>query len=363
MAHKTLLYDLSFLGDGRVSGVERFSIEIYKELINTENRKVLAVLPKGYDKNKINPAIDNFFMPFNNKMLNHIFMFYILLLKKVDSAFFAAFPPFPVFYILSKFKGVSLIRVIHDVVYWQEKAELSLKSKIYLKPLESWMLRRYKKIVTVSKYSAKKINEVLGINNVSVCPNGVASVFKPLKSEKDKKVIKLVSVGTIEPRKNYPFLVDVLEALVGLGVDVELSILGRAGWGYEELVSKIDSSPCSDKIRLECDLTDEQLNIEYSKASLFLFPSFEEGFGIPIIEAMRNGLPVIAADNSAITEVVDQYGVLIDDYEASDWANEIIKLMNSEREYSKMVELSYARSSCYSWANSADTLMRLVDEI
>ena len=362
MTNRIILYDLSFLGDDRVSGVERFSVEIYQRLSNTENRRIYVLLPKDYKEKATNDNVSHIVLPFKNKILNHTFMFYVLFFTKIDKAFFPAFPPFPLFYALCAYKKVALIRVIHDVVYWKRKSTLSFKSKLYLKPLETWLLKRYTKVVTVSQYSSKKITDTHGINNIFICPNGVSLIFNSIKTKKDHKPIKLISVGTIEPRKNFLFLIDVLEKLTLLNINAELTILGRKGWGHKPLMNKINTSPCAKKVHIKCGLTDRQLNKEYNASSIFVFPSLEEGFGIPIIEAMRTGLPVVASHNSAITEIVSNHGILIDNYDASTWAKEIINLINSPTHYTKMTELSLERAQHFSWDNSAQKLMGLMDE-
>jgi glycosyltransferase involved in cell wall biosynthesis len=173
----------------------------------------------------------------------------------------------------------------------------------------------------------------------------------------------ILSVGTIEPRKNYEFLIDVFETMANDCPDISLVICGRKGWGFEYLSSKIDSSPFKHRITLITDASDADLNLLYEDCSLFVCSSLEEGFGIPIIEAMSKGKIVIAADNSGITEVVNNAGILVQGFEIEVWNKAIINALNRTVEIETLHDRAILNAKKYSWSNSAKKLVTVFQEV
>jgi glycosyltransferase involved in cell wall biosynthesis len=356
---KRILYDLTFVGDGRVSGVERFAIEISENLVNDNETEITLAVPKGFrGENKL---VNYVYLPFKNKMACHLILPFYIFLGKYDAVLLPAFPPVIFSYFSYLFGRCEFYRVVHDVVYWQQKSTIPNKAKLYLKPLEEFWLSRYKKVITVSEYSKLAIENVLGLKNVTVCPNGVSSVFlSDSKVKRRTENFRIISVGTIEPRKNYSFLVDLFIEITKKYPTAELVICGRAGWGYSDLLEKLNSLESKSQIKVLSDLSDEELDFEYQNADFFVYPSLEEGFGIPIVEAMSYGLPVVASNNSAITEVVSKYGILLDSYHVSEWVESLVAIAEDQNRYTNLSQLSVERSKQFSWKESALKMIRLL---
>tara|TARA_B110000211_G_scaffold48090_1_gene52037 strand:+ start:705 stop:1811 length:1107 start_codon:yes stop_codon:yes gene_type:complete len=356
---KRILYDLTFVGDGRVSGVERFAIEISENLVNDNETEITVAVPKGFDGR--NNLVNYIYLPFRNKMACHLILPFYIFWGRYDSVLLPAFPPAIFSYIAYFFGKCEFNRVVHDVVYWQQKSTIPNKAKFYLKPLEEFWLSRYKKIITVSEYSKLAIENVLGLKNVAVCPNGVSSVFlRDSKIKNRTKSFRVISVGTIEPRKNYRFLIDLFLEIEKKYPSAELVICGRAGWGYSDLLEKLNSLKSKPRIKVLSNLSDEELDLQYQNADFFVYPSLEEGFGIPIVEAMSYGLPVVASNNSAITEVVAKYGVLLDSYRVSEWVESLVAIAENQDRYESFSQLSIERSKQFSWKESALKMIRLL---
>lgn len=349
-------YDLSFVGDGRITGVERFSLELYARLKDTMAAGYVVFVPKGF--NAVNKNVKNVWLPSKSKALNHFFWLPIFsLIFRVDTIFFPSFPPGALFMV---FFGKRKVRVLHDAVYWDSSSSLSLKAKVYLKPLELlWLkFRCYTSIVTVSEYSRKRLGEILGRQlRIDVVPNGVSRGFANTGSKKIGNNNRFIlSVGTIEPRKNYEFLVDVYERVLEEAPDLRLVICGRPGWGKQALLKKISQSQAGAKISVIEGASDTELSAYYESCALFVFPSKEEGFGIPIIEAMSKGALVVAADNTAISEIVDGAGILVRDYVVDDWAAIISKCLSGEIDKSQYSKDAESRALQYSWDVAAQKL-------
>ncbi|WP_022665073.1 glycosyltransferase family 4 protein [Desulfospira joergensenii] len=350
-----IFYDISFIGDGRISGIERFSLEIYHHLKNSRGMNFFCALPKGFEA--INTDVENILLPSTLKSLNH-FLHVPWILKKIapDVALFPAFPPAPY---VALFRGVKIFRVLHDIVYWQRPETLSENAVWYLKPLEKFWLSRYQNLFTVSNYSKNKIVEALGFpeEKIWVVPNGVSDTFQKMHPTRHKTEGNyLLCVGTIEPRKNFNFAVDVFDQLVKTRSDLKLFICGRKGWGYKALINRISHSPNASKIRLFHDADDKTLADLYHGCWLFLFPSIEEGFGIPLVEAMAQGKAVIASDNSAISEVVGDAGILISEYDPAHWCKKITQLIDNKPRLKKIKQMAKDRAAQFTWPKAVDRL-------
>ena len=349
---KKVLYDLSYLGDGRISGVERYAIEIYNELINDNEIQYVCLIPKGFDRSNVN--VDYVESPFKSKVLNHALIIPLLIfLKKFKIVYYPAFPPS---FLVAMFNDLKIVRTIHDDVYWSQMETLSRKAKMYLKPLEDFWLNKYAKIITVSEYSRGKLRCLFYNENITVIPNAVNPSM--LNKTKVYDGEYLLCVGTIEPRKNYCFAIELFESICEENSTLDLIICGRKGWAYEDIQNKVENSQYNKRIKLVTDADDTELFSLYGGCTALIFPSKSEGFGIPIIEAMSLGKLVVAANNTAITEVVSQGGVLVNGYNVSDWKIEILRHItkNDQKIISKAAK---NQSRKYSWNESFKKLNNL----
>ncbi len=160
-----------------------------------------------------------------------------------------------------------------------------------------------------------------------------------LKSEKDDEIVRALGltapyvlfVGTIEPRKNIPALVKGFEQSAREhSSEVLLVLAGKTGWKSEESIEAIQSSPYYDRIRHLDYVTEEQLAALYRKAICFVYPSFFEGYGFPVLEAMASGIPVITSANSSLREIADGVALLVEPEKCEDIAEALTMLISNE---------------------------------
>ncbi|OFW63144.1 MAG: hypothetical protein A2Z35_05275, partial [Actinobacteria bacterium RBG_19FT_COMBO_36_27] len=198
-----------------------------------------------------------------------------------------------------------------------------------------WFIKKYtgevkknarisKKIIADSESTRNDIVNFFGIDplKVEVIYLAADDIFRKLsEKEKNMDVLKkyqidkkyILSVGTIEPRKNFAALIRTFNNIkkTKIGSDYKLVIVGRTGWKSEATYKEKENSPYSDDILFTGRVADQDLIQLYNWAELFVYPSFFEGFGLPPLEAMNCGLPVIAFDTSSLKEVVGDAGILI----------------------------------------------------
>jgi len=170
----------------------------------------------------------------------------------------------------------------------------------------------------------------------------------------------LISVGTIQPRKNLPVAFDALRRLREGGRDLLLVHVGRPGWLYEPVFEALEKSGVRDSVRILEGVGDADLAVLYSATVALVFPSLYEGFGIPCLEAMACGAPVIASHAGSLAEVVAGDAVVVDPHDAPAIAAGVFRLLDDAPFREDLIRRGYARAGAFSWADSGLRLRRLL---
>ena len=250
-----------------------------------------------------------------------------------------------------------------------------------------WFIKKYTKevkrnarlakiIVADSKSTKDDIIKFFKIDpaKVKVVYLASDSRFKKLANqEKDKKVLKkygidkkyILSVGTIEPRKNYSTLIKAFNYIKHKNNDFNyrLVIVGRTGWKSESTYRERELSPYKDDILFIGRVSDKELVQIYNQAEIFVYPSLFEGFGLPPLEAMACGLPVIASDSSSLKEVVGNAGILIPPDDFKEISKQISYILKNEKIKKKLKEKSLKQAQKFSWEKTARETLKIYKEI
>jgi glycosyltransferase involved in cell wall biosynthesis len=171
----------------------------------------------------------------------------------------------------------------------------------------------------------------------------------------------LISVGTIQPRKNLPVAFDALRRLRAGGRDLLLVHVGRPGWLYEPVFEALDKSGVREAVRILEGVDDADLAALYSAAVALVFPSLYEGFGIPCLEAMACGAPVIASHAGSLAEVVAGDAVVVDPNDAPAIAAGVTRLLDDAAFRADLVRRGYVRAGDFSWEASGRRLRTLLE--
>jgi glycosyltransferase involved in cell wall biosynthesis len=163
----------------------------------------------------------------------------------------------------------------------------------------------------------------------------------------------ILFVGTWEPRKNLPSLVEALACLHAKGERITAVIAGRPGWLYEDIYQRIQALGLEDWVRFIQQPTPEQLVALYNGASVLVMPSFHEGFGLPALEAMQCGTPTIVSDRASLPEVVGDAGLLVDPDDAIALANEMWRIMRDDQLRQTLRIKGLERAKMFSWEATA----------
>jgi glycosyltransferase involved in cell wall biosynthesis len=164
----------------------------------------------------------------------------------------------------------------------------------------------------------------------------------------------LLFVSTIEPRKNIESIIQAFNWLKqNHKIEHQLVLIGKKGWKYAPIFEAIQSSPWQNEIHHLNYLSDELVALFYSKADVFVYPSYYEGFGLPVLEAMTLGTPVVASNTSSIPEVAGDAAILIDPNDFMQIAKAILKVISDRKLRQDLINKGKTRASLFSWENTA----------
>ncbi|OIP97078.1 hypothetical protein AUK40_04075 [Candidatus Wirthbacteria bacterium CG2_30_54_11] len=176
----------------------------------------------------------------------------------------------------------------------------------------------------------------------------------------------LLYVGTLEPRKNLGLIIDVYEQLRQRGSFVgKLVLVGKTGWFQKEFHERLEQMDPAVRagIILTGYVPDEDLSLFYSAAQLFLYPSFYEGFGLPPLEAMTCGCPVLVAENSSLPEVVGEGGLLLLTISRPRWVEAVERVLSDRTFRAKLSESALRVSKGFSWDRHVQSVVGMYEEI
>ena len=196
---------------------------------------------------------------------------------------------------------------------------------------------------------------------IRVIPCGIDDAFHPRDATEVAPVLRrlaipapyLLYLGTLDPRKNLPMLIDAFAKLVAEGRTEHLVLGGDAGWSPDELLSCIAHTGLQGRIHLTGYIAEADLPFVYAGAALFVFPSLLEGFGFPPLEAMATGVPVVASDTSSLRENLAGAATLVPPGDAQQLAAAMRLLLTDETARTNSVETGLKRSQSYRWNHFA----------
>lgn len=204
-------------------------------------------------------------------------------------------------------------------------------------------------IIAVSQFTASQVRALLGVEpaRIRVVPHGVRL---PPRLPAIARENVILFVGALQARKNLIRLVEAFETLPGRW---KLILAGSPG-GYRaaEILNRIQTSRCRDRILVAGYVTQERLEQLYSRAAIFAFPSLDEGFGIPVLEAMAYGVPVLTSDTSALAEVASDAALTVDPLETDQIAAGLQQLMSNDDLRNQLTNKGRLRAAEFPWTRS-----------
>lgn len=264
-----------------------------------------------------------------------------------------------------------VITTIHDMTYLRYPETMDYRNLKRLKNGIQRSIKRSSHLLTVSEFSKQEIVDLLNVpaNKVSVVPcapslTADAMPFAQIKQKYEITHPYILYIGTIEPRKNLIRLLNAFEKLKGRdNFFYQLILAGGKGWGNEQIYQIVDNKFHDSEIIFTGYVTDAEKNALYKNAELFVFPSLYEGFGIPPLEAMTLGCPVVSSNAASLPEVVGDAAELVDPMEVDSIAEGMWKVLSDDLYRAELVQKGYRQAKKFNWDDSAKKLMQICREV
>lgn len=264
--------------------------------------------------------------------------------------------------------AVSTVVTIHDMSLRLYPQCHPVRRLLLNRPLMHVAIRRASAIVTVSHSTRRDLLRLHGLapERVSVVHEAASPAFRPIsdRGRLDGMRAKyglpdrfILYVGTIEPRKNLARLVDAFAQARAAGIPHDLVCVGPYGWSSRDLAGRIEQLGLSRHVHFTGYVPFEDLPVIYNLGELFVFPSLYEGFGLPVVEAMASGTPVLTANTSSLVEIAGDGAETVDPMNTEALGDAIYELLTDEPRRRDLAERGWRRSRAFSWAQTAKDML------
>lgn len=269
-----------------------------------------------------------------------------------------------------------LILTLHDVIFMEKTKGKNTSTNyqkygnLYRKWLVPKIVQKCKNVVTISEVEKGNIIKTLGLKaeSVTVVHNGVSrrfgqkpspEVIKEFKARLDLKDVYFLFLGNVEPRKNVQNTVKAFAIFAEKNPTIKLVITGLKASFIEAILTEINKSELLDRFILPGFVNDTTLMVLYSEARVFLYPSLREGFGLPILEAMAFGIPVVTSNISAMPEVAGDAAFMVNPYSVEEITEAMTLAYKNESLRKEKIALGYSRPNLFTWPKTATKILEI----
>lgn len=379
--------DVRCLMAGRKTGVEEYTLNLLLSLLEIDKKNSYVLFLNSWKTPRFDfsvfekyPHVQVKRLKIPNKLLN--LSFWYLGFPKIDRLVGGAdvvFSPNIIFGATSK--KSKLIVTIHDLSFERYPQHFSWKRRFWHIFINSKKIcQRADRIMAVSESTKNDIVRLYGVSEskIWIVPSAVLEKFKIIDRNNEQLVKTkekynlpykfILYLGTIEPRKNITGLVRAYDQLQKNAQDenneelgkYKLIIAGESGWLSEKIFREIEKARFRDKIQIINFVEDQGKEYVYNLSSLFVYPSFFEGFGFPPLEAMRCGIPVIASNNSSLPEVVGKGGILIDPDKPDEIYRAIKNVLTDKELRDVLVKRGLEKAEEFDWKKTAQKFLKII---
>jgi len=342
----------------KITGVQRYAIEISKELKKIFKDEIKFVAPKDIIHHELAKTLE----------VEVIGNFTGFLWEQIDLKYYLLRNNNPVLLNLRNtaplFHQKNII-VIHDLIFMKNKKWFSKKFSYFYRFFAPILLKKALKVITVSDFSKQDIIKTFNINpqKTEVIYNAVSKEFKEYsgKDSENKYGDYILSVASfLSPRKN---LCNIIKAFNKLNIqNLKLIVVGAELKHFSDQ-NMFNEIKFNENIILAGYVDDKTLLNFYKNAKLLVFPSLYEGFGIPPIEAMSCGCPVLVSNAASLPEVCADAAYYTDPYNVDDISDGLNKILTDNDLRNNLIQKGYARQAEFSWENSACKLVKIIENI
>lgn len=271
-------------------------------------------------------------------------------------------------FILPPTRRAKTLLTVHDLSFIRHPQGAVDRLRRWLEKVVPRSLSRASHVLADSQSTKQDLIEIYGLPaaQITVVGAGVEARFRPISNPATLKAVRqryglppekfILSLGTLEPRKNFTGLIQAFDHSP-VRETHHLVIAGGKGWLYDDIFAAAESSPVADRIHLIGFVADADLPALYSLADIFAYPSHYEGFGIPVIEAMACGTPVVCTNNSSLPEVAGQAALQITAADTPALAQALYQLAIDTSLREKSIREGFIQAKKFNWPAAAKRLL------
>ncbi len=250
------------------------------------------------------------------------------------------------------------IVTIHDLAVLKKEPWFSQTFQRYYANLVPKLIQNAIHIITVSEFIRAEILSQFDLreDKVETCPLGVSPKFF-VDSAPNQANPYLLTVGSLDPRKNLPRLFQAWRQVHPRFPEIELRVVGGGGSIFKSMNSSLIGG-CN--IRLLGNISDTELLEQYRGATAFAYPSLYEGFGLPVLEAMAAGLPLLTSERSAMSEITGDCAILVDPLEEESISSGLMRLLGTEELRHSLSQSGKAIARTFTWERTAESIARIL---
>lgn len=301
----------------------------------------------------------------DSPLIRYFFQFFDLKKKKIDLLFSSTS------YILPSFAPCKTFLIIYDFAVYHSFTRPALKTLLIEKIALGRSIRKASRLATISTNTKKEIQKLFKIpdSKIDVVYAGVDNPLTITNDDTDKTLKKLkikkrfiLFVGTIEPRKNVKNLIKAYSLLPPrIKKEYQLVLVGKKGWRADEIYD--EAKKLKDRVKFLGYLKEKELAALYKKTTLFIYPSFYEGFGLPILEAMSYGSPVITSNATSMPEVAGDAAIMINPWRIKEITQAMEKIINNQNLREELIQKGYKQTNRFSWRKCAKKVLSSINNL
>lgn len=248
---------------------------------------------------------------------------------------------------------------VYDLSFLHYPDRFPPLQRLYLSSQTRRSCQQARRVITISESSRQDVHQFFHtpLTHIDAVVPGVDASYRPrppaevaaFRQQHNLPDRFILHVGTLQPRKNIPTLI---AALARLPDEIPLILVGGKGWLYDDIFARITQLGLQKRVHFTGYVADADLPLWYNAAALLVFPSLYEGFGLPVVEAMACGTPVVAANTSSLPEAAGDAGLLFDPHDAAQLAERITAVLTNPDLAAAMREKGLQQASRFSWARA-----------
>lgn len=270
-------------------------------------------------------------------------------------------------------RSVPGVLTLHDLQPLANPERFGLVKGSYIRFIAPRSLRRAQFVVCLSRFVANDAMDRVGVpvEQIRIVPCGVADPGAAFDRERLRELLKgfdledrpfIIYPAITYPHKNHTTLVAAFARIVKQNDDVRLVFTGGAGSSDSVVQSTIEAYGLDSKVIRTGRVAESDLDLLYRTATLMAFPSLYEGFGLPLLEAMSRGCPIVASDAGSLPEVAGDAAVLVDPIDVAGWASALGALIDDPARRTVLIRRGFERATQFTWTVSAESLLSVYQE-